>query len=1033
MHMVVLVGQLLGLLTMATTVAGRGGGWPTADVGTYAPSGCFGGAGHTAALHTARYGHTAGAGNCGEMVLPRSEQRTSSVLSLVSRGKGGVTKRLRWQGNETALIIIDMWHYHPCKTVTNRAGALVPRMNAVAAGLRKAGGHVVFAPTEAAESFDGWEQREAVLSQPLLTVPPFAKPIYNFSDSQNVVGSDDMCSSGGHGCVWNYGSMFQNPAMRIATSDFIVQGDSEPKEIYSLLKRLNISNVIVGGIAENICVQGKTEGIPTLQRLGFNPVLARDLTDAQTHYDPDSFVADDRPWVHPDWGTVNVTRWVENGTPWTEPLATTVEAGLVAKALGTYWEEGKDEPIEPILHAPWGTQLRPHIFDLQKYTAQGPVEKDGTKMPTVSRDFTSGQPVTLSTACWGGKSARRALGCGQPVDIRYTLDGSSPTVNSLNFTKPFFVASTTVVKAAGFARATGRQMFAESQSVLVARPKVACLVSDKAGSAATFCSPGLWSGWPARGTCTCPPMYQSNTQKQQAAALIDISVAPIMWGYGDDASYRQRPQINKSWTGAGLHYRNTAFASGLGLKAPMHLHYNVTQLCILQPAITHLMAAVGTNDAGCLHGGAGRAPYNCNGIASWQNSVVLVYVDGSLAAESPVLQAETLRWIFEIEIPPKTKLLRIVVKPVMGTLGTDGTNVHEASPQPAMQQNSYDYVDLVGGFYGLGQHTKNTSESLNPQEDGTRHNTDSRQKSDDEGRAPPCPVVGGVCDAATCAGGHVAGGDSSPALGTAFASGAHTVLVKNMGSPWLVAGRLSLALANQTVRLEAGAVIEAQRWVPFWNNSGKPGPIAQPRPLIQTAQAGSTNVSIVGAPGATLRMQKADYMDYTRYPVLNEWRHGIYISGSTDITITDLAIESTGGDGICVSWESQRIHLARLVVNNAYRNGLSITNGRDMVIEDTTFANTSGTPPESGCDIEPDEPYTWLKNISFRRCRFSGNEGAGLSLAPGQLKPFKVNGSFAGKGCADYRTSDDSPACPMSISVESCSIGQSMGTPKSTT
>ena len=55
-----------------------------------------------------------------------------------------------------------------------------------------------------------------------------------------------------------------------------------------------------------------------------------------------------------DYGTVNVTRWIENGSPWTAPLGTTIEAAEIAKAFGT-WEQ----PLEPILHAPWGTQLRP--------------------------------------------------------------------------------------------------------------------------------------------------------------------------------------------------------------------------------------------------------------------------------------------------------------------------------------------------------------------------------------------------------------------------------------------------------------------------------------------------------------------------------------------------------------------------------------------------------------------------------------------------------------------------------------------------
>ena len=458
-------------------------------------------------------------------------------------------------------------------------------------------------------------------------------------------------------------------------------------EIYSLLKRLRVENVILAGIAENICIQAKTEGVATLKALGFNPVLARDLTDAQTHYDPDSYIAADKPWIHPDWGTVNVTRWVENGTPWTEPLATTVEAGLIAKAMGTYWEEGRDEPIEPVLHTPWGTQLRPHIFDLQKFNLSSP--------STFTRDFSNGQPVTLSTGCNTG----RTLGCDQPYDIRYTLDGTPPTRSSLNYTRPFLVKSTTVVKAAGFARATGVKVFAESQSVLVARPETACVVSEKAGGAAQYCTPGVWTGWPALSSCTCPSLGQANGQERNEQALLDLSVAPILWGYGDDPSYRQRPKINESWTGTGLHYRMKGYATGLGLKAPMHLNYNVTQLRLQAPGITHFVAAAGIDD-GCDHGGAGSPPYNCNGIASWQETVVQIYVDGELAAESPVLQAETLQWVFNVPIPLGSELLRIVAKPVLGSTGLDGKVPHEVAPQPSMQQNSYDFVDLVGGFYG---------------------------------------------------------------------------------------------------------------------------------------------------------------------------------------------------------------------------------------------------------------------------------------------------------------------------------------------
>ena len=119
---------------------------------------------------------------------------------------------------------------------------------------------------------------------------------------------------------------------------------------------------------------------------------------------------------------------------------------------------------------------------------------------------------------------------------------------------------------------------------------------------------------------------------------------PVCRGQGDDPSYRQRPRVNVSWPGTPMTYRRVTYASGLGLKSPMHLHYNISLLRVSQPRITHFVAAAGM-DAGCDHGGARTPPYNCHDVANWQHSVVKVYLDGALVGESPVLQAETLQWV----------------------------------------------------------------------------------------------------------------------------------------------------------------------------------------------------------------------------------------------------------------------------------------------------------------------------------------------------------------------------------------------------
>lgn len=171
-----------------------------------------------------------------------------------------------------------------------------------------------------------------------------------------------------------------------------------------------------------------------------------------------------------------------------------------------------------------------HIFDLTNISFPTPPKIGSDPHPSSTfRDFSEGQPVTLSTWC----NAGRTLGCEVPFDIRYTLDGSTPSPSSLNYTRPFRVRSTTMVKAAGFERSSGRQIFAESQSVLVATPKPACVVSDKPGGAARFCSPGQQVGFLST-SCTCPPLYEAVEQEEEAEALLDISVAPLLWDYVRD-------------------------------------------------------------------------------------------------------------------------------------------------------------------------------------------------------------------------------------------------------------------------------------------------------------------------------------------------------------------------------------------------------------------------------------------------------------------------------------------------------------------
>ena len=75
------------------------------------------------------------------------------------------TKRVN--PKELAILVIDPWAYHFCKTTTARGEALMPRINAGLAAGRKAGvGAVIFAPTSAVVNYLGWEQRERAVAIP---------------------------------------------------------------------------------------------------------------------------------------------------------------------------------------------------------------------------------------------------------------------------------------------------------------------------------------------------------------------------------------------------------------------------------------------------------------------------------------------------------------------------------------------------------------------------------------------------------------------------------------------------------------------------------------------------------------------------------------------------------------------------------------------------------------------------------------------------------------------------------------------------
>jgi hypothetical protein len=93
----------------------------------------------------------------------------------------------------------------------------------------------------------------------------------------------------------------QHAAIPVGDKDVI---SDSGEEIYSLLRRRGIRNLLVMGVHTNMCVLGRSFGIRQMTRWGIRCVLVRDLTDAM--YNPKK-----APFVSHAEGTELVVRHIE--------------------------------------------------------------------------------------------------------------------------------------------------------------------------------------------------------------------------------------------------------------------------------------------------------------------------------------------------------------------------------------------------------------------------------------------------------------------------------------------------------------------------------------------------------------------------------------------------------------------------------------------------------------------------------------------------------------------------------------------------
>lgn len=119
-----------------------------------------------------------------------------------------------------------------------------------------------------------------------------------------------------------------------------------------------------------------------------------------------------------------------------------------------------------------------------------------------------------------------------------------------------------------------------------------------------------------------------------------------------------------------------------------------------------------------------------------------------------------------------------------------------------------------------------------------------------------------------------------------------------------------------------------------------------------------------------------------------EWGHGVMVRGSSAVVLRDLHISRCWGDGISIGGAkgadgritpSRDVLIANVRCIGNRRQGLTIGRSRRVRVRDCEFADTGGTLPGCGIDIEPDAGDV-AQDAVISGCLIHGNQGAGIQI-----------------------------------------------------
>ena len=160
------------------------------------------------------------------------------------------------------------------------------------------------------------------------------------------------------------------------------------------------------------------------------------------------------------------------------------------------------------------------------------------------------------------------------------------------------------------------------------------------------------------------------------------------------------------------------------------------------------------------------------------------------------------------------------------------------------------------------------------------------------------------------------------------------------------------------------------------------------------------NVKLTG--GGELKMWFEDYTNKTIYG-WSEWRHELSLLSASHVTVENLTLSDSGGDGIYLGNANGNpntdIVLRDLTITRHNRQAISVITADRLLIERCVLADTCGTPPMAGIDFEPNSAQEMLRDIVVRDTVARGNHGCGFDFSVFQLSAESPDISITLENC----------------------------------